>query len=139
MSCLTEAFESGDCEKASNIITAQLMETISFYDYSEDYYHGFLAGLLKNNGRYVIKSNRESGLGRYDLILKTKRILKGYAILLELKVADNVHGLEKGCKKALQQIEDNHYENDVMEEGYPVILKYGICFYKKECMVMSGK
>lgn len=103
LSGLTEAFENDDCEKASDIITAQLMETISFYDYREDYYHGFLAGLLKNNGRYVVKSNRESGLGRYDLILKTRRILKGCAILLEFKVADNVHGLEKGCREALQQ------------------------------------
>lgn len=138
LSGLAVAFEDGDCEKASDIITAQLMDTISFYDYSEDYYHGFLAGLLKNNGRYIVKSNRESGLGRYDLILKTKKILKGSAILLEFKVADNVHGLEKGCKEALQQIEDKHYENDVREEGYPSVKKYGICFYKKECMVMAG-
>lgn len=130
LSGLTEAFENDDCEKASDIITAQLMETISFYDYREDYYHGFLAGLLKNNGRYVVKSNRESGLGRYDLILKTRRILKGCAILLEFKVADNVHGLEKGCREALQQIEDKHYENDVREEGYPSVKKYGICFIK---------
>ena len=139
LSGLTEAFENDDCEKASDIITAQLMETISFYDYREDYYHGFLAGLLKNNSRYVVKSNRESGLGRYDLILKTRRILKGCAILLEFKVADNVHGLEKGCREALQQIEDKHYENDVREEGYPSVKKYGICFYKKECLVMAGE
>ncbi len=138
LSGLAAAFENGDCEKASDIITTQLMDTISFYDYSEDYYHGFLAGILKNNGRYIVKSNRESGLGRYDLILKTKKILKGSAILLEFKVADNVHGLEKGCKEALQQIEDKHYENDVREEGYPSVKKYGICFYKKECLVMSG-
>ena len=135
---LTEAFESGDCEKASDIITEQLMDTISFYDYREDYYHGFLAGLLKNNGKYIVKSNRESGLGRYDLILKTRRILKGRAILLEFKVADSVHGLEEGCMEALNQIEDKHYENDVLEEGYPSVLKYGICFYKKECLVMQG-
>lgn len=134
-----DIFENDDCEKASDIITAQLMETISFYDYREDYYHGFLAGLLKNNGRYVVKSNRESGLGGYDLILKTRRILKGCAILLEFKVADNVHGLEKGCREALQQIEDKHYENDVREEGYPSVKKYGICFYKKECLVMAGE
>lgn len=137
LSSLTEAFENGDCEKASDIITEQLMETISFYDYREDYYHGFLAGLLKNNGRYAVKSNRESGLGRYDLILKTWRILKGCAILLELKVADNVNGLEEGCKEALSQIENLHYDNDVREEGYTDILKYGICFYKKECLVMK--
>lgn len=85
LSGLTEAFENDDCEKASDIITAQLMETISFYDYREDYYHGFLAGLLKNNGRYVVKSNRESGLGRYDLILKTGGYLKAVQSCLNLR------------------------------------------------------
>ena len=135
---LIKAFENGGCEEASEIITTQLMETISFYDYREDYYHGFLAGLLKNSRGYVIKSNRESGPGRYDLVLKTRRILKGKAIILELKVADNVHRLEEGCMEALNQIEDKHYENDILEEGYPGVLKYGICFYKKECMVMTN-
>ncbi len=135
---LIKAFENGGCEEAAEIITTQLMETISFYDYREYYYHGFLAGLLKNSRGYVIKSNRESGPGRYDLVLKTRRILKGKAIILELKVADNVHRLEEGCMEALNQIEDKHYENDILEEGYPGVLKYGICFYKKECMVMTN-
>ncbi len=137
LSGLVKAFEEGDCETASDIITEQLMDTISFYDYKEDYYHGFVAGLLKHNGKYLIKSNRESGLGRYDLVLKTKRIRKGRAIILEFKITDNINGLEKGCIDALEQIEKLHYDNDVIEEGYTDILKYGLCFYKKECMVMN--
>ncbi len=110
LSGLTKAFEEGDCETASDIITGQLMDTISFYDYKEDYYHGFIAGLIKHNGKYLIKSNRESGLGRYDLALKTKQIRKGRAIILEFKVADNIRRLEKGCKDALGQIEKLHTE-----------------------------
>ncbi len=137
LSGLVKAFEEGDCETASDIITGQLMETISFYDYKEDYYHGFIAGLLKNNGRFFIKSNRESGLGRYDLTLRTKRIRKGRAIILEFKVAGSIHGLEKGCMEALEQIESLHYDSDIIEEGYTDILKYGLCFYKKECLVMK--
>ena len=137
LSILTKALEEGDCETATDIITEQLMETISFYDYKEDYYHGFTAGLLKHNGKYIIKSNRESGLGRYDLILKTKRIRKGRAIILEFKLADNMHGMEKGCMDALEQIEKFHYDNELLEEGYTDISKYGICFYKKECLVMK--
>ena len=137
LSILTKALEEGDCETAADVITEQLMETISFYDYKEDYYHGFTAGLLKHNGKYIIKSNRESGLGRYDLILKTKRICKGRAIILEFKLADNIHGLEKGCMDALEQIEKFHYDNDLIKEGYTEISKYGICFYKKECLVMK--
>jgi len=137
LSGLVAAFENGDCETASDIITEQLIDTISFYDYKEAYYHGFIAGLLKHNNKYLIKSNRESGLGRYDLVLKTKRIRKGRAIILEFKVTDNINGLEKGCMDALEQIEKLHYDNDTIEEGYTDILKYGLCFYKKECMVMN--
>ena len=137
LSGLVQAFENGDCETASGIITEQLLDTISFYDYKEDYYHGFIAGLLKHGGKYLIKSNRESGLGRYDLVLRTKNIRNGRAIILELKVADKMDNLEKGCLDALEQIENPHYDNDIKKEGYTDIIKYGICFYKKECLVMK--
>ena len=137
LSGLVQAFENGDCETASGIITEQLLDTISFYDYKEDYYHGFIAGLLKHGGKYLIKSNRESGLGRYDLVLRTKNIRNGRAIILELKVADKMDNLEKGCLDALEQIENLHYDNDIKKEGYTDIIKYGLCFYKKECLVMK--
>ena len=137
LSGLIQSFENGDCVTASDIITEQLLDTISFYDYKEDYYHGFLAGLLKNNTKYYVKSNRESGLGRYDLVLKTHRIRKGRAIILELKVTDNINEMENSCIKALEQIEKLHYDSDITKEGYIDIIKYGICFYKKECLVMQ--
>lgn len=121
---------------ASDIITEQLLDTISFYDYKEDYYHGFLAGLLKNNTKYYVTSNRESGLGRYDLVLKTHRIRTGKAIILELKVTDNINNMENTCIKALEQIEKLHYDSSIIKEGYTDIIKYGVCFYKKECLVM---
>ncbi|RKI51642.1 AAA family ATPase, partial [bacterium D16-51] len=111
LSGLVKALEEGDCETASDIITGQLIDTISFYDYKEDYYHGFMAGLLRHNNKYILKSNRESGSGRYDLCLKTMRIRKGRVILLELKVADSINKLEKGCMEALEQIEKLHYDN----------------------------
>lgn len=68
-------------------LSKNLMETISFYDYREDYYHGFLGGLLKMMDGYTIKSNRESGLGRSDLLLLSAPYI-GKAIIIELKVAD---------------------------------------------------
>ena len=139
LSGLVTAFEEGDCDNASDIITGQLIDTISFYDYKEDYYHGFLADLLKNNKKYLVKSNRESGLGRWfenGLVLKTPRIRRGRAIILELKIASNINDLEKGCENALEQIERLHYDHDIINEGYTDITKYGICFYKKECLVM---
>lgn len=136
LSELINALEDRNCKKASDIITEQLIDTISFYDYKEDYYHGFLAGLLKQGKKYIIKSNRESGLGRYDLIMKTHKIRQGKTIILELKISDSIYSMEKECKKALEQIENMHYDNDIVKEGYTNIIKYGICFYKKECLIM---
>ena len=111
---LVIAFEDGNCNKISDIITGQLMETISFYDYREDYYHGFLAGLLKYNKKYFVKSNRKSGLSRYDLVMKTRRIRQGKAIIIELKVAESINNMEKACEKAVGQIEKFHYDKVMM-------------------------
>lgn len=135
LSVLIYALENKNCEKASNIITEQLIDTISFYDYREDYYHGFLTGLLKQ-GKYIVRSNRESGLGRYDLIMKTHKIRQGKAIILEIKVSDSIHDMEAKCKMALKQIENMHYDSDIIEEGYTDVIKYGVCFYKKECLIV---
>ncbi len=98
----------------------------------------FITGLLKNNGKYLAKPNRETGIGRYDLTLYTQRIRKGRAMILGFKAAGNINGLEKGCEEALGQIEKLHYDNDIIKEGYTDILKYGLCFYKKECLVVQG-
>ena len=46
--------------------------------------------------------------------------------------------MEKLCKEALQQIDEKHYDEGLIEEGYPLVLKYGICFCKKSCMVKVG-
>lgn len=131
---LIRALEEGDCELFENFVSEQLLDTISFFDYAENYYHGFLAGLLKGAGKYLVTSNRESGTGRPDLILKTPSV-RGGAIILELKVSDTFQGMEKECEKALQQIEDANYETGLRLEGYSDIKKYGVCFYRKECMV----
>lgn len=58
------AMEDGDTNCMEQVLTEVLSETISFYDYAENYYHGFLAGLLKCSDKYLVKSNRENGLGR---------------------------------------------------------------------------
>lgn len=99
------------------------METVSFYDYKEDYCHGFLAGLLKHNKKYIVISNRESGLGRYDLILKTQRIRHGQTIIIEIKVAENINKMGKSCNEALSQIEALHYDSELLYEGYKNIIK----------------
>lgn len=131
---LIRALEDGDCELFEKMVSEQLLETISFFDYAENYYHGFLAGLLKGAGQYLVISNRESGEGRPDLILKTPSV-RGSAIILERKVSDTFQAMEQECRNALRQIESADYEAGLRAEGYSDIKKYGMCFYRKECMV----
>ena len=135
---LVKALENGDCEAAEEFISAQLMDTISYFDYAENYYHGFLTGLLTGAGNYRVTSNRESGNGRPVIVLSTVAIRKGRVIILELKLAGSVKQLDEKCDEALKQIEDNKYAVPFTDEGYPIVQKYGISFYKKECMV-KGK
>ena len=137
-SSLIKAFEEGDCEAAENFISQQLMDTISYFDYAESYYHGFLTGLLKNAGRYMVQSNRESGTGRPNLILCEKKFM-GKAIILELKVAKTFAEMEEKCEEALQQIEAQDYAAPLSADGYRPILKYGIALYKKGCMVKKAE
>lgn len=137
MSPLFNAIDAGDCEAFGSFVSDQLLETISFYDYAENYYHGFLTGLLKTSKKYGVYSNRESGTGRSDIILKTPSV-RGGAVILELKVTDRFDQMEEYCRKALSQIEDRDYEAGLRMEGYRNVMKYGICFYRKECLVMKA-
>lgn len=132
---LYTALEEGDTDRMEEEISGFLEKSISYFDYGESYYHGFLVGLLQRNGKYRIRSNRETGLGRADIILRTQRIRKGRAVILELKVVKKIQDMEAGCKKALQQIEEKKYLEELRQEGYEDIVGYGICFYRKECMV----
>lgn len=134
---LYDSIMNGDSEKIAEILSENLMETISFYDYQESYYHGFLAGMLKNIGNYIVLSNRESGNGRPDIVLKYPSV-RGKAVIIEIKVAKSCQELEKKCEEALKQIEVKNYEAELLREGYQDIMKYGVAFYKKECMVKLG-
>ena len=137
LSPLYESILNGDAGKMAEILSENLMETISFYDYQESYYHGFLAGMLKNIGNYIVVSNREAGNGRPDIVLKYPSI-RGKAVIIEIKVAGSWKELKKKCTEALKQIEEKDYEAELRREGYQNIMKYGVAFYKKECMVKSG-
>ena len=134
---LYESLLNGDAGKMGEILSENLMETISFYDYQESYYHGFLAGLLRPIGNYIVESNRESGNGRPDILVRYPSV-RGKAVILEIKVARSYQELEKKCEEALRQIEEQKYEEGLRREGYQDILKYGVAFYRKECMVKAG-
>ena len=132
---LKHALETGDCEAAEDFINRQLADTISYYDYAENFYHGFMAGLLTNIGGYRVKSNRESGNGRPDIVMQTVQVRKGRVILLELKIADSIAEMEAACDRGLAQIEEQRYAEPFITEGYPEVKKYALSFCKKECMI----
>ena len=136
---LVRALETGDCEAAEDFINRQLADTISYYDYAENFYHGFMAGLLVNIGGYSVKSNRESGNGRPDIVMQTVQIRKGRVILLELKIASSIAEMEAACDRGLAQIEEQHYAEPFITEGYPEVKKYALSFCKKECMVKKAE
>lgn len=112
-----------------------LYKTISYHDAKEreSFYHGLLLGLFSNFENFKVISNRESGDGRFDIVLKDYQY--NNAIILELKVADTKKDLITESNKALKQIDDNHYDIELINDGYTNILKYGIAFFKKICMV----
>ena len=136
---LKHALEAGDCEAAEDFINSQLADTISYYDYAENFYHGFMAGLLVNIGGYRVKSNRESGNGRPDIVMQTVQVRKGRVILLELKIAGSIAEMEAACDRGLAQIEEQHYAEPFITEGYPEVKKYALSFCKKECMVKEAE
>ena len=136
---LLHALETGDCEAAENFINEQLFQTISYYDYAENFYHGFMLGILTNIGGYRVKSNRESGNGRPDIVMQTVQIRKGRVIILELKIAGSIAEMEAACDRGLAQIEALRYAEPFTNEGYPEVKKYALSFYKKECMVKKAE
>ena len=135
---LMRALEEGDCEAAEDFINRQLADTISYYDYAENFYHGFMAGLLVNIGSYLVRSNHESGNGRPDIVM-TESKFRGRAMILELKISDTLKDMEKKCEEALTQIEEQQYAVPLEEDGYQPILKYAICFFKKGCIVRKAE
>ena len=126
---------NGDAVEFENCLREQLHRSISFIDSAENFYHGFLLGILTGLQGYEKLSNRESGEGRYDIVLKPYDEHQP-AIILELKRVQRFTEMENMCHEALQQIENKHYDAGLLDEGYMVIKKYGICFCKKSCRVM---
>lgn len=135
---LYQAMEEGDAPKMRDILNGQLFSTISFYDSAENFYHGFLTGILSQSQDYIVTSNRESGNGRSDIMLRSPS-LRGRSFILELKVSAHIDDLETDAEKALQQIYDKKYWMELRTEGYRKIDCYGISFYRKDCEICFGK
>ena len=123
---------AGKEEELTNMISDLLFMTISYHDYEESFYHAFLAGLFSYAG-YVVESNKENGLGRSDIVIKDKKNRR--AVIFECKIAKTYDKMKEKCEEALQQIETMQYAKKIQMQGYREVIRYGICFWKKDCMV----
>lgn len=134
LSILYTSIFDKDSDTFQKELNKLLRETISFNDAYENFYHGFVVGVLANMNDYIVKSNRESGDGRCDIYIKSPSIFDP-AVIIELKICNKPKDLLKKCDEALEQIEKNKYDLELKEEGYENIIKYGISFYRKDCIV----
>lgn len=125
---------NGDAGKATEEMSRLLRRTISYHDYKEDFYHAFFAGIFAGAG-YVVESNREHGEGRSDIIVKD--YAGDRAAVFEIKYARTLNGLGEACERAVLQIDDKRYAEE-LEEDYSEIICYGVSFYKKRCLIQRG-
>ncbi|WP_302351272.1 AAA family ATPase [uncultured Ruminococcus sp.] len=134
---ILESIIHADAEKLEDLLCTWLTNTISCFDEQENYYHGFVTGLVSGFNGYMVVSNRESGNGRFDLVVK-QRSRWHHAAILEFKVVEKYNQMTKACEDALRQIEEKDYEASLRDEQYENIAKLGICFCRKRCRVKSG-
>ena len=137
---INQRFLEGEAETIQQELTMFLGETIRVFDTKarneekEIFYHGILLGILKNYSGWGVKSNRESGDGFADILLKPKNPDAG--IIVELKYVRSLNDLDQACERALEQIEDRRYDTELREDGRNDILAYGIAFCRKRCKVV---
>ena len=140
---INRGFLEGKTDDIQQELTMFLGETISVLDTKarneekEIFYHGILIGILKNYSGWAVKSNRESGDGYADILLKPKNPDVG--IVIELKYAHSMNELDKACERAMEQIKNHRYDAELREDGRNDLLAYGIAFCKKRCKVVVEK
>ena len=103
-------------------------------DMKENFYHGMLLGLLRSQGSWLIKSNEETGKGYSDISICTPERI---GIVIEVKYAHDGN-LESACQQALKQIEEKKYAEGMRRKGMKTVIRYGIAFCEKECLVATG-
>ncbi|WP_339052927.1 ATP-binding protein [Fusobacterium animalis] len=135
---LMEALTENRIEDYEEILQDILLKSVSYNDTkkgNEAFYHGFILGMsLYLEGEYIVKSNIESGLGRYDVSIEPKNKNKRGCIL-EFKATDNIDKLEEISKEALKQIEEGKYSSTLKQTDTKEILYLGIAFCGKQIKV----
>lgn len=130
---LYQSLVKGDVDHANEILGDILSRSINYFDNGESFYHGFLLGLFSGK---KIKSNREAMHGRFDLCILPKQIFQT-TLILECKHSKSVKDLIKDASEGAQQIIDNKYEEEIINDGYLHVKGYGISFYKKYCYIVK--
>ena len=139
VSDLCDALLNKNPEKVELIFTEYMKKTISIRDTfaqkptKENFYHGLLLGILGFKENWSVMSNRESGDGFGDILIRIED--EDVGIVIEVKYADDGN-LQEECEKALQQIIDIRYTEALEQEGIHTIIKYGIACYRKKCKVL---
>ena len=140
---LLSSLTTGDSDTFSRIFQEFMLSSVSVFDVpaeeSEKIYHGFVLGMLIGLGdRYEVKSNRESGLGRYDVMIIPKNPNE-LGIVMEFKKIDRFEKitLEAAVESALVQIETKHYAQELKSRGIKRILYLGFAFHGKEVLIRS--
>lgn len=134
------AFPAGDTDTIQEMLSDYLWDSISVRDTAvrrnmkENFYHGLLLGLLQNQDSWLVKSNAETGEGYSDISITTPDRV---GIVVELKYADDGN-LEKACYEATRQMEEKKYAEGLNRWRTKKVLKYGIAFWEKECMVVMA-
>lgn len=135
---IQEAVYSGNVTALQDRLNGLLKTSVSFYDTSgENFYHGLMLGLLAmTDNRYKISSNGESGDGRYDIcLIPQQKNLPGIIIELKAEKRCSPTELKKLASDAIQQIEDRHYDTQLLQAGVTKIIKYGVAFSGKNAEV----
>ena len=141
----------GDIEAMNAYMNRISMRIFSYFDVGkksskmlepERFYHGFVLGLLVELiDRYEIKSNRESGFGRYDVMLRPRNVEKDKAIIMEFKVISpkKEKSLEETAQNALEQIKEKNYKEELIEAGISEnnIKAYGFAFEGKNVLILD--
>ena len=134
---LYAAFEKGDTAAITKYLNDQLLDTVSFYDARESFYHGFLLALLSTCANWRVSSNAETGKGRSDIIVERKDRKIGFVV--EVKDVKDEAKLDAACETAMKQIEERDYTAVLRRYRVKEIWTYGIAFWEKECRVVARK
>ena len=143
MRVFCNAFQTGDAETIQKHLNLVLNKMISIMDtrardeQKENFYHGLLLGLLRSDPTWLILSNAESGNGFSDILIEPEDLDAG--IVIEVKYALTFAGLDEACRRAMEQIRAQHYDERLRNDGRENILAYGIAFNRKRCKVICEK